>query len=221
MKRRLVVGAVLLSALVCAFVLAVRSQRSGSQIDEPTPGEEVTVLLRYGPSGRGTTALHREARLLVRCVTVRDHEAKLRVFYSTKGMLGKARYTVVVRYDADDAFATCSVTDSHGREIPRGGNVDGIPVPFTDLLGVYPYRSSVSRRLPAGGSVHLTRFSAGRAWRLRLAYIDYPIGNPPRSFTENQYWPRSGSWMWGSASRYYDEPSGGLDYTAEREPAAH
>lgn len=181
----------------------------------PEVGEKIAIRLCYRPAGVARSASDRRERLVMLCVESRHDKATFQVFYVRGRRLGRPRYTVRVNYRAGKPFDATTVVDDCGRRISRGGLVHGVPVPFTDLLGVS--RSAYPASGRDGNSIlYLDRSAAGPAWRLKLTYMTSKSPGTAGSFTENQYWLRRGSWMWVMAYRNYDGPSDSYDYLAER-----
>ena len=188
----------------------------------PAVGDKAIYWIHYGQNGEQWHAFSKGkwCQLLIRCVERKDNRAAFDVYYPVDGELGRVRYSVRVDYATDALDTKTVVTDTRGRKVKRGVNVDGVPVPFTDVLA---FRRKVAHpRQEASDAVcHVDdgRSAFCRWWRMRLFYKTSTPPDQPGSYMEYQYWGRR-KWLWTSASRY-GNPYGGYEFVVSSDKPRH
>jgi len=147
-----------------------------------------------------------EYTMRVVCVKAAGRQREFEVAFVSAAGRCVSPYRVLIAYERSSIpERRITVTDRHGKPVPRGTTVDGYPVPFSNtvfLPGDRLPREGVMLHLPGGWAYRHRCGSYWRADRPRHTWMFFD-GGRGRAYIENQEW-EAGSWLWTSVVRSSD-----------------
>jgi len=210
------IAVLLLVVLVLIAAICWRGRQLQPKLVLPKVGDEVKIeLLLEKPN----VSKDYEVRwIMIRCVNIVGLRCVFDVYYLHDGGGSERAYSVMLDYGARTLSEGSMVWDTHGRLVPRGKSVRGIPVPFHNFLVREDSLPSKSTKQELEGQLTAVIWRRGHPmrsnWKLTLR-LTSPHSKPPFDYFEYQYWA-SNDWLWTKLFR-----PDNVSLTAKRERSAN